>query len=269
MRFRLLRHKRSLLVLLTAAGYAIGQTSPGPRLALYDYGEDAKFIRFTVQNNHSSPITFYQVRLQAKCSDGTVVEAGGWSADSTRTRAAQTDLTEFAPIEIESIDPGGSHPFQFIRPLDVGRVVLNGQATETITCELSTLKDFTAIFADGNASGNRELIDKQFVLWQAQQRELKRWLGPLHELRASQDTRAGIKGFRDRLIREYDDCEDRPLADAELTKCQVNREIWHQVNALWQRMQSSSEIDANAVVRLADYWDRVAALLQQQLSHRN
>lgn len=268
MKFLRLRYEGSLFLLLAVAGCAVGQTSSDTRFSLDGYSEDAKLIRFTIQNNHTSPITFYQVRLQAKCSDGAAVEAGGWSFDTTRTRAAQPDLGEFAPIKIEAIDPGSSHRFEFIRPLDVS-IFKSGQAAETITCQPSTLEDFTAIFADGAGSGVRELIDKQFGIWQAQQNELKHWLGPLHDLRASQDTNAAIESLRDSLTHEYDDCEDRPLADGELTRCQINREVWHQVNGLRQRLQSSPQGGGAAVVRLAEYWDRVVEILEQQLSHRN
>jgi len=269
MRIRRLRRERSLLVLLAVAGYAVGQTSPDPRLSLDGYSEDAKLIRFTIQNNHTWPITFYQVRLQAKCSDGAVVEAGGWSFDSTRTRATQPDLGEFAPIKIEPIDPGSSHRFEFIRPLDVSGATFSGQTAETITCQPSTLKDFTAIFADGSGIGVLELIDKQFVIWQEQQNELKHWLGPLHGLRAAPDPSAALNSLRDSLTHEYDDCEDRPLANGELTKCQINREVWHQVNGLRQRLRSSPQGGGAAVVRLVEYWDRVVEILEQQLSHRN
>lgn len=271
MNFLRVRRERGVLVLLAAAVHVAGQTPRDPHLSLYGYSEDAKVIRFTIQNNHTAPITFYQVRLQATCADGAVVEAGGWSFDTTWTRAARPDLGEFAPIKTEPIDPGNSHQFEFLRPFEIASRVVGGigKAGETVTCQQSTLKDFTAIFADGNVSGARDLIDKQFMTWQAQQVELKHWLGPLHDLRASQDASAGIKDLRDSLNREYDNCEDRPLAVEELTKCQVNREVWHHVNTLWQRLSSRPQVDGDAVVRLIDYWDRVAVLLQQQLSSRN
>jgi hypothetical protein len=175
------------------------------------------------------------------------VEAGGWSFDSTRTRATQPDLGEFAPIKIETIDPGSSHRFEFIRPLDVSRAAFSGQTAETTACQPATLKDFTAIFADGSGIGVLELIDQQFVIWQAQQNELKHWLGALHSLRASPDTSGAINSLRDSLTHEYDDCEDRPLANGELTKCQINREVWPQVKGLRRRLQSSPQSGGAAV----------------------
>ena len=132
--------------------------------------------------------------------------------------------------KLKTIDPGSSHRFEFIRPLDVSRAAFSGQTAETTACQPATLKDFTAIFADGSGIGVLELIDQQFVIWQAQQNELKHWLGALHSLRASPDTSGAINSLRDSLTHEYDDCEDRPLANGELTKCQINREVWHQVN---------------------------------------
>jgi hypothetical protein len=257
-----------LVIVMAIAGWAMGQVPSDARIALHAYSEDANRIRFAVQNNHSAPITFYQVRLQAQCPDGTVVEAGGWSFDTTRTRAAQTDLGEFAPVAVETIDPGKIHQFEIVRPIEVSQVAGGAQSAETQTCQPSTLKDFTAIFADGSGVGIRELIDKQFVIWQVQHQELKRWFESIHELQASQNTSAAIKGLRDSLNQEYDDCEDRPLTDARLTQCQINREIWHQVNSIWQRVRSSPKADADTVAHLIDYWNRVAELLQQQLSHR-
>jgi hypothetical protein len=117
----------------------------------------------------------------------------------------------------------------------------------TTACQPATLKDFTAIFADGSGIGVLELIDQQFVIWQAQQNELKHWLGALHSLRASPDTSGAINSLRDSLTHEYDDCEDRPLANGELTKCQINREVWPQVNGLRRRLQSSPQSGGAAV----------------------
>lgn len=118
--------------------------------------------------------------------------------------------------------------------------------------------------APGSGSSN-----SQFVIWQAQQNELKHWLWALHSLRASPDTSGAINSLRDSLTHEYDDCEDRPLANGELTKCQINREVWPQVNGLRRRVQSSPQSGGAAVVRLVEYWDRVVEILEQQLLHRN
>ena len=260
--------ERRIVFLLAVAACAMAQTQPDPRISLHGYSEYANRIRFTVLNSNSLPITFYEVRLQAQCSDGTVVEAGGWGLDSTRTRAGQSDLREFAPVQTEPIDPGQSRKFEFIRPVEVSRVSVSGQSAKTDTCQPSTLKDFTAIFSDGTAVGVREVIEKQFAIWRAQQKEVKRWLSS-QELSPSQDTRSAIKSLRDSLNAEYDDCEDRALQETEIAQCHINREIWHQVNNVWQRMRSSPDAAQDFVPHLMTYWGRVAALLDQQLPHRN
>jgi hypothetical protein len=236
---------------------------------LYNYSEDSTRIRFALQNNYSAPITFYQVRLQAHCAGGTVVEAGGWSFDTLRTRAGQLDLREFAPFQVGPIEPGDIHQFEFVRPLDVSTTVVRGQVAETHPCEPSTLKDFTAIFMDGTGVGVRELIDQQFVKWQGEGNEVKRWLASLHELRKAQDISVATKNFRDRLNQAYDDCEDQALTDQRLIPCQMNREIWHQVNRVWQQFRSAPGTGPESIVRLVNYWDRVADLIEKQSSHRN
>lgn len=256
---------RRIVFLLAVAACAIGQTDPDSRVSLYGYSEDANRIRFTVQNHNNVPITFYQVRHQAQCSNGTVVEAGGWGFDSTRTRAGQPDLKKFAPLQIETIDPGEIHKFEFIRPVEVSVVSVSGRSTNTDTCQPSTLKDFTAVFSDGTAVGVREVIEKQFATWRAQHKELKRWLSG-QELPPSQDQRSAIKDLRDRLNEEYDDCEDRALPETKIARCQINREIWHQVNEVWQQMRSSPGAAVDFVPHLTSYWGRVADLLEKQLS---
>jgi hypothetical protein len=260
--------ERRVVFLLTVAACAIGQTEADSRLSLSGYSEDANRIRFTVQNHNSVPITFYQVRLQSQCSDGTVVEAGGWGLDSTRTRAGQPDLREFALLQIETIDPGQIHKFEFVRPVEVSKASFNGQSTKTETCQPSTLKDFTAIFSDGSAVGVREVVEKQFAIWRAQQQEVKRWLSG-QELPLTQDSRSTIKSLRDRLNAEYDDCEDRTLQETKVAQCQINREIYHQVNNVWQQMRSSPDAAVDFVPHLMTYWGRVSSLLEQQLPHQN
>jgi hypothetical protein len=264
------QQERRIVFLLAVAACGIGQAESDARLSLYGYSEDANRIRFTVQNQNRVPITFYQVRLQAQCSDGTVVEAGGWGLDSTRTRAAQSDLREFAPLQIETIDPGQIHKFEFIRPVEAAKVSfsVSGQSTKTYTCQPSTLKDFTAIFSDCSAVGQREVIEKQFAIWRAQQKEVKRWVST-QALPPSRDTRSSIKDLRDRLSEEYEDCEDRALPETKIAQCQINREIWHQVNNVWQQMRSSPDAPVDFVPHLMTYWSRVAALLEQQLPHQN
>jgi hypothetical protein len=239
------------------------------RISLYNYSEDSTRIRFALQNNHAAAITFYEVRLQARCPDGTVAEAGGWSFDTLRTRAGQPDLREFAPLQIETIEPGNTHQFEFVRPVEASTTTVRGQVAETHTCQPSTLKDFTAIFMDGTGVGVRDLIDKQFVNWQSERDELKRWLASLHELRNAQDMSAATKNFQDRLNQAYDDCEDRALTDQRIIQCQMNREIWHQMNRTWQQLRSAPESGADTIARLVNYWDRVADLLEKQSSRRN
>jgi hypothetical protein len=119
------------------------------------------------------------VRLQAQCPDGTSADAGAWSFDTLRTRADRPDLREFAPLQIETIEPGDTHQFEFVRPVEVSTTTFRGQVAETRICQSSTLKDFTAIFMDGTGVGVRELIDKQLVRWQTEANELRRWLASI------------------------------------------------------------------------------------------
>jgi hypothetical protein len=67
----------------------------------------------------------------------------------------------------------------------------------------------------------------------------------------------------------YDDCEDRPVTQQQIVACQMNREVWHQVNKIWQQLRSSPAIGSNSIARVVDYWNRVADLLEKQLSRRN
>jgi hypothetical protein len=152
-------HGRCCFVLLTLAGCASGQTSSDNRISLFNYSEDTTRIRFTIRNNYSFPIIFYQVRLQARCPDGSIADAGGWSFDTLRARASQPDLQYLSPLQIDPIEPGKTDEFAFVRPAEVSSVTFSGRTAEIQACQPSALKDFTAIFADGTATGVRELID--------------------------------------------------------------------------------------------------------------
>ncbi len=249
--------RQHFVLLLALAGGAAAQTSSDSRISIYGYSEDAQHIRFTVQNNYSEPITFYQVRLQSLCSDGSAIDAGGWGLDTLFTRASEPDLGQFAPLQIERIEPGKPHPFEFPRSMG------------TEGCQPSTLKDFTVIFADGTAVGVSALIARQFFVWEWERRELKRWLDPFRELRLAQDPRAALSALREGLNRGYDDCEDRPLTDPKVVECQMNREIWHSVNRVWQQLRTSPAGETETVGSLARFWQRVADLLEKQLAHWN
>ncbi len=74
--------------------------------------------------------------------------------------------------------------------------------------------------------------------------------------------------LRGGLTRDYDDCEDRPLTDNKLVECQMNREIWHSVNRVWQELRASPAAETESVSGLARFWQRVADVLDQQLSRR-
>jgi len=205
-----LPHERRFVILLALLSFCIsGQTSSDPRISLYGHSEDATGIRFEHRNNYNAPVTFYQVRLQARCPDGTLAETGGWSFDTLRTRDGQPNLAEFAPI-----------------------------------------------------------IQQQFVRWQTELDELKRWLESIRELRNAQDAAVTLKSLRDRLDQGYDDCEDRALTPQKLIHCQMNRQIRQPVNRLWQQLRSS-ELGADSTGRFISYRDRVADLLEQQSAPRN
>lgn len=261
------RHFVILLVLL--AGCASGQTSSDPGISLFGYSEDATVIRFALRNNRNVPVTYYEVRLQAQCPDGTVAQAGGWSFDTLRTRAGQPNLSEFAPLQIETIELGDTHQFEFNRPIVMSTSTVSGQVAETRPCQPSTLKDFTVIFLDGTAIGAHEVIEQQFVRWQTERDELKQWLDLIHDLRTAQDAVVAMKSLRDKLDQGYDDCEDRVLTPQRTIQCQMNREIRQTVNRLWHRLRSSPENGVDTTARLVSYWDLAADLLEKQSLPRN
>jgi hypothetical protein len=262
--------ERGFVILLAVASCASGQTFTDRRITLYGYSEDATRIRFDVQNNYVAPITFYQIRLQAKCQDGTFVNAEGFSTDTLPSRASQRGFQDLTPFRTEAMEPGETRHFEFPRPGEVhGVKVARGAAAETYICDPAILKDFTVIFGDGTALGPHDLVDQQFAIWRAQREALKHWLDALHGLGSARDASAAVRSLRDKLNEAYDDCEDRPLTQQQIVPCQVNREIFHQVNKVWQLRSLSPETISGAVVRLTEYWERVAVLLDEQLSHRN
>ena len=266
---RRLSHESRFLLLLALTVSASAQTSSDPRISLFNYNEEPTRIRFTLRNNHNAPITFYQVRLQSQCPDGRAVDAGGWSLDTLRTRAGEPDLQEFSSIQVETIEPGETHQFEFVRPGEVSTTTVNAHGSETHMCQPATLKDFTVIFMDGTGIGVPELIEKQFVNWQRERNEVTRWLAPLHELRIARNVSVATQSLRDRLNEAYDDCEDRTLTDQKIAECQMNREVWHQVNRVWQQLRSAPTNGIETIARLINYWDRVADLLEKQSSRRN
>jgi hypothetical protein len=220
----------------------------------------ARQIRFEVHNVYTSAITFWQVRLQAACPDGTMVEAGGWSFDSLRTMAAESDADLFDPAPITPIAPGDRRQFSFVRPLDV--------ASAAGDCDASEFKDLTVIFADGKGVGPAELIAAQLSERHTQSQTLKHWIGPIHEMLNTEDPIAALKHLRALLDEEYDDCEGRPLRDDEMVRCgHMNRALrWsvtEQINQM-RRIGDSPESTHEKLERMVLFWTRFQELLAQQ-----
>ncbi|MBZ5583934.1 MAG: hypothetical protein LAQ30_17320 [Acidobacteriia bacterium] len=259
MRLRRFLGAPCIWIAVTGGQIAAGQPAPEQRISVLNLVHTARQIRFEVQNNYTSAITFWQLRLQARCPDGKLAEAGGWSSDALRTVAAGADGDLFAPLPIPPIAPGGRREFSFIRPLDVG--------SEAGDCDASEFKDLSVIFADGTGAGPAEVIKAHMAERHIQSETLKGWISPLRGIVNAGDPVAELRLIRARLDDEYEDCEGRPLRDDELVRCGVmNRELRGGVIDLINQMRRTngqSESAHERLERMAGFWERFQSLLAQ------
>jgi hypothetical protein len=254
--------RRVLMALALTGAWACsvtGQSAPDPRISIVNLVHTDRRIRFELRNNYSSPITFWQLRLEAACPDGSVAAAGGWGSDALWTIAAGADAELFAPVSIESILPGGLRQFEFPRPLDVF-----SQAGE---CDASKFKDLTVIFADDTGVGLPELIASQLAKRRLLAETLQQWMGQIHDLLSADDPAAALKVLRARLDDEHEDFQVKRLREDDTERLIMNRQIRQVIDPQFlqmRRMNETTEAARQRVERMVGFLDRLAELLPRQ-----
>jgi hypothetical protein len=256
----------ALTLTAACARLAAGQSIPDQRISVLNLVHTARQIQFEVQNNYTSAITFWQLRLHAACPDGSVAGAGGWESDALRTIAAGEDAGLFAHMPIQPIAPGARREFSFVR--DLGVLTLQSSrigAPEARDCDPSEFQDLTVIFADGTGAGSADLIAAHLAERHTQSETLKQWIGPLHDLLNADDPVGGLQRLRRRLDEEYEDCDGRVLRQDKLVRCGImNREVRQLVNEQINQIQGANERPEAArkrVERMVGFWDRFEDLL--------
>jgi hypothetical protein len=236
-----------------------GQSSADSRFSIVNLVHTDREIRFELQNNSNSAITFMQLRLEAACPDGTAVPVGGWGADALWTIAAGEDGELFAPVRIEPTLAGGLRPMEYPRSS-----VVNSQAG---ACEASRFKDFTVIFEDGVGGGHPELIALQLAKRRLQAETIRKWAGELHALLNADDPTTALKALRARLDVDYDDSQMNQLTEEESERLIMSREIRQVVDRQFisiRRLNESVETARRRVERMVGFFDRLESLLREQ-----